>query len=435
VVVGGWEAVMAGERQAVAGPATAAPKAAGPSPADCWAPGSVSRPATGSGPLDGLTLAVKDMIFLEGHVSSFGHGRWRETHEPSPTTAPVLARLLAAGASMAGLTKLDQLAYSIIGNAGEGVAPLNPLYPERFTCGSSSGPAAAVAAGLADVGIGTDTGGSIRAPAAACGLFGLRPTHGLISAEGVLPLAPSFDVVGVLARDLAPLRQVMETLSSGLDASPADLAEDPVSRRLVVPVDCLAGVSAETSAAVCATAAALASAAGCELAEVELGAFVSDDVADLFARVQGRQVWSAHGPWLTQNAGVLAPDVAQRVARAEKLSAEPQSRQDADAAAWHAYTAALAERLPADTIAVLPVMPDFPPLRTATAAELQAFRIRALRYTAPASLAGRPELVIPVRHVASDRQVGVGILGPAGSDLGLISAASRVCPPRGPLEI
>jgi amidase len=252
VVVGGWEAVMAGEQQAD-----------GPSPADCWAPGSVSRPATGSGPLTGLTLAVKDMIFLEGHVSSFGHARWRETHEPSPTTAPILARLLAAGASMTGLAKLDQLAYSIIGNAGEGVPPLNPLYPERFTCGSSSGPAAAVAAGLADIGIGTDTGGSIRAPAAACGLFGLRPTHGVISSEGVLPLAPSFDVVGVLARDLAPLRQVMDTLITGTDGDLANLAADTIPRRLVVPADCLAGVSAETADAVRAVATALASAGAC----------------------------------------------------------------------------------------------------------------------------------------------------------------------------
>jgi amidase len=424
VVVGGWEAVMAGEQQAD-----------GPSPADCWAPGSVSRPATGSGPLTGLTLAVKDMIFLEGHVSSFGHARWRETHEPSPTTAPILARLLAAGASMTGLAKLDQLAYSIIGNAGEGVPPLNPLYPERFTCGSSSGPAAAVAAGLADVGIGTDTGGSIRAPAAACGLFGLRPTHGAISSEGVLPLAPSFDVVGVLARDLAPLRQVMDTLITGTDGDLANLAADTIPRRLVVPADCLAGVSAETADAVRAVATALASAGACELAKEELGAFISDDVADLFARVQGRQVWSAHGPWLTRNAGVLAPDVAQRVARAEKLSAEPRAQQDADARAWRAYTADLAERLPADTIAVLPVMPDFPPLRTASAAELQAFRASAFRYTAPASLTGQPELVIPVRHSASGRQVGVGILGARGSDFGLISAASRICPRRGPLEV
>src|SRR5216684_4851903 len=165
----------------------------------CWVPDTVGLPATGPGPLDGMTVAVKDMIGVAGHVSSFGHPRWRATHSASEETAPAVSRLLAAGASVAGLAKLDQLAYSLIGNAGEGTAPLNSQYPDRFTGGSSSGPAAAVAAGLADVGLGTDTAGSIRVPAASCGLFGFRPSHGLVSAHGVLPLAPSFDVVGVLA--------------------------------------------------------------------------------------------------------------------------------------------------------------------------------------------------------------------------------------------
>lgn len=195
-----------------------------PQPGDCWAPGSVSVPAAGSGPLSGWSLAVKDMIAVEGHVSSFGHPRWRETHAPSTSTAPALAALLAAGASVAGLAKLDQLAWSLTGSAGEGVAPRNPLYPDRLTGGSSSGPAAAVAAGLADAGIGTDTGGSIRVPAAACGLFGLRTTHGLISTRGVLPLAPSFDVVGILARGLGQLGQLLEVMTApglpGADAGP-----------------------------------------------------------------------------------------------------------------------------------------------------------------------------------------------------------------------
>lgn len=130
------------------------------------------------------------MLAIEGHISSFGHARWRETHSPWTYTAHVLNRLLAAGASIAALAKLDQFAWSIVGNAGEGVAPLNSAYPDRFTCGSSSGPASAVAAGLADIGVGTDTGGSVRAPAAACSLYGLRPTHGAISTEGALPLEP-----------------------------------------------------------------------------------------------------------------------------------------------------------------------------------------------------------------------------------------------------
>jgi amidase len=371
------------------------------------------------------------MIAIEGHVSSFGHPRWRETHAPATDTAPVVSGLLAAGASVAGLAKLDQLAWSIVGNAGEGVAPRNPLYPDRFTGGSSSGPAAAVAGGLADAGIGTDTGGSIRVPAAACGLFGLRTTHGLISTEGVLPLAPSFDVVGFLARGLGHLGQLLEVLTSGPapaadTAGPAHGPAVLAAPRVVVPADGLAVVSTETAEAVRAVASAIASSGGSEPEEDELGAFFNNDVADLFARIQARQVWAAHGPWLAQNMEVLAPDVADRARRGEKLSAAPRHQQDDDRRAWHAYTAALGERLPPGTIAVLPVMPGLAPMRTAAAADLQAFRLGAFRFTTPASLSGRPELVIPVRHLPSGQQIGVGILGPRGADAELIRLAARV---------
>ena len=371
-----------------------------------------------SGPADGLTLAVKDMFFIEGHVSSYGHPRWRETHAPSDRTAPVVSRLLNAGASIAGLAKLDQIAWSIIGNASEGIPPLNPAYPDRFTGGSSSGPASAVACGLADVGIGTDTGGSIRVPAAACGLFGLRPTHGRISTDGVLPLAPAFDTVGVLARQLEPLARTLGVLLDGNDAAAP-------ARRLVLPADCLAAVSAETAGAARGVAVLLAQRTGLELIEADLGEFFSAEAADLFARNQGRQVWQALGPWLAENIDVLAADVAGRVRRAELLSAAPQAEQDQDVRAWEAYTAGLAEKLPEGTVAVVPVMPGLTPLRTASADELAEFRASALRFTASASLSGRPELVIPHLRQSGTGPIGAGLLGSRGSDLDLIRLAKQ----------
>lgn len=395
--------------------------------AGCWVPGTFRRLATGTGPLDGCTLAVKDMFAIEGHVSSFGHPRWRDTHGPATQTAPAVRRLLAAGASIEGLAKLDQLAWSIVGNVGEGIAPRNPVYPDRFTGGSSSGPAAAVAAGLASVGIGTDTGGSVRVPAAACGLFGLRPTHGLIAADGVLPLAPSLDTVGILARQLGPVGQVLRVL--------ADHSEEVEVRQVVVPADWLDAVSERTAQAVLAAAAMIARSAGCVLAEVALAGCIGDAVTDLFARVQSRQVWAAHGPWLAVNSGALAPDVAGRVRRAGQLSAGPAADRDADEQAAQDYRAALTACLPAGTIAVLPVMPDLTPLRTASAADLQAFRLGALRFTAPASLSGRPQLVIPVRHAASGTSLGVGLLGWPGGDASLLAVAAGACPADGLLAV
>jgi len=399
-----------------------------PQAADCWVSGSFAIPATGSGPLGGVTLAVKDMFAIEGHVSSFGLPRWRETHSPAKYTAPALARLLGAGASVAGQAKLDQLAWSIVGNVGEGTAPLNPAYPDRFTCGSSSGPASAVAAGLADVGLGTDTGGSIRAPAAACGLYGLRPTHGPVSTEGVLALAPSFDTVGIMARDLAALGPALEAIAE-------DGAGGPAARVALVPADLLAGLSKATSDSVLAVGAMLGKRAACGLAEAELGEFFNEEAAGLFSRIQGRQAWTMHGPWLAANIDALAPDVAGRVRRGQRLSATPEEEQDADERAWRAYTTAFSERVPADTVVVLPVMPDLAPPRTASADELAQFRAGAFRFTTPASLSGRPELVIPVRHSASGKLVGVGILGAAGSDRELLRVAGAICPRNGPLVI
>jgi amidase len=398
-----------------------------PQPADCWVPGSFSLPATAPGPLTGATLAVKDMFAIEGHVSSFGHARWRETHSPWKYTAPVLARLLAAGASVTGLAKLDQLAWSIVGNVGEGVAPLNPLYPDRFTCGSSSGPASAVGAGLADLGLGTDTGGSVRAPAAACGLYGLRPTHGLISTEGVLPLAPSFDTVGVMTRHLALLGLAIEVM--------AELPASEVTTQVVVPVDCLDGVGQATVDAVRAVAAALGERVARPAVEEDLGSFVNAEVTDLFARIQARQVWTMHGPWLASNRDVLAPDVASRVARAQELAAGPEDERAEDKRTWQAFGTALSARVPPGEVVVMPVIPDLPLLRTASADEVQAYRVAALRFTTAASLSGRPELVIPVRHGRSGKCVGVGILGCAGSDAELVRLAGLIVPDEGVLAV
>jgi amidase len=154
---------------------------------NCWIPNSFPIASTGEGVLNGKTVAVKDLVDYAGHKVSFGLARWRDAHEASRETAPILTQLLEAGGSIAGFTKLDQLAYSLVGNICEGTSPLNSLYPDRFTGGSSSGPAAAVAAGLADIGLGADTAGSIRVPAASCGLFGLRPTRGAINVSGVRP--------------------------------------------------------------------------------------------------------------------------------------------------------------------------------------------------------------------------------------------------------
>src|ERR671927_480846 len=170
---------------------------------------------TGSGPLDGLTFAVKDLIDIGGHKTGYGNPSWRKTHPPASVNAVCVEQLLDAGARCVGKTVSDELAFSLLGENHFYGTPLNPRAPARVPGGSSSGSASAVACGLVDFAIGTDTGGSVRVPAGNCGIWGWRPTHGLISVAGVAPLAPTFDTVGVLATNAAILERVALALIGG----------------------------------------------------------------------------------------------------------------------------------------------------------------------------------------------------------------------------
>ena len=160
---------------------------------------SVELPPTAPGPLDGWRFAIKDVIDLAGHRTSCGNPDWAKTHPPAAANAVCVDQLLGAGAQCVGKAVCDELAFSLDGENYFYGAPLNPRAPLHVTGGSSSGSASAVACGLADFALGTDTGGSVRVPAANCGIFGLRPSHGFISLAGVTPFAPGFDTVGLLA--------------------------------------------------------------------------------------------------------------------------------------------------------------------------------------------------------------------------------------------
>lgn len=399
---------------------------------DCWIQDSISLPATGNGHLSGKTIAVKDAISIKGHISSFGHPRWRATHKPSAETAPVITKLLAAGGSVAGLAKLDQLAYSLIGNVGEGSPPYNSMYPDRFTGGSSSGSAAAVCAGLVNIGIGTDTAGSIRVPSAACGLYGLRPTHNAIDSKGVLPLAPSFDVIGAMTSDPFLLRQVFEVIAS--NAAKDGPAPSSI-REVRLPVDCMDGLSSEAAAAMEATAKALAKVLACRLAECTFSVFSNSGVADLFARIQGREIWQTHGEWVRANSESLAPDVRARLERAEKLSKSDEPEKRTDMRARDEYRARYARFLSHSEILVLPVMPNLPPSRDADSDELLKFRVEAFKFSAASSLTGCPELVIPVTHSPSSKRFGIGILGSSGSDYTLLCIPQLLVPEGGRIYV
>jgi len=169
--------------------------------------------------LDGIPIGVKDAIGIGGHTMIAGSGT---TPAHVLSDAEIVRQLRGAGAVIIGRTRLHELAYGASGlNDFDGGAH-NPAFPDRLTGGSSSGSAAAVAAGVCPVAVGTDTGGSIRVPATLCSVVGFKPTFGLLPTEGVLPLAPSMDHVGFLARTIADVRLVMDSLAPAGYAAHAD---------------------------------------------------------------------------------------------------------------------------------------------------------------------------------------------------------------------
>ncbi len=383
----------------------------------CFTPISAERPPTGTGDLNGVRVAIKDLIAIGGHTSSFGHQRWRETHEPAAVDAPLVSQLRAVGAAVVGTTKMDQLAYSLIGNVGEGEPPKNVFDPDAFCGGSSSGSASAVAGGLADLGVGTDTAGSIRVPAAACGLYGLRPTHGRIDTAGVEALAPSFDVVGLLTRDAGLLGAALAVL-----AEPHTPPSLPT--RIVLPSDIWASQGADERAAAQAMGDRIGTELGVEIVDAPFERFVDAGAGKLFARLQSREVWHEHSQWVSDNAEVLAADVLTRLRSCESLAADTPEVRQRDRDAHDVYVEDLRRTVPAGTAVLVPVRPRRGPMLSSADRDLLDFRRDAFRLTAPSTLGGLPQLVVPVIH--ESRYSAIGLIGARDHDDGLIAVATAL---------
>ncbi len=378
-----------------------------------FVPHSVAIGGSGEGSLRGRTFVAKDLFSLHGHQSSFGHERWRSSHPAAAVTSPILTNMLDAGADLVGLTKLDQLAYSLIGNVGEGEPPRNALDEQRFCGGSSSGSAAAVAAGLADIGLGSDTAGSIRVPAAACGLHSIRPSHGLINPDGVIPLAPSFDMVGVFCHQASVIAEVIRVLAPRADrgAAPA---------RVGFAADVFDEADDDTARIGRAVAHAAADIVGAPCEEIDFGEFTSVDVGDLFARIQGREIWSNHGRWVEEHDSFLAGDVRMRLERCERLSRDAESAKQHDRTERLAYTRSLNAAVEPGTVVVLPVMLRHGPMRRWDDQQLAEFRGECFRLAAPSSLTGDPQAVFSVHRQSDPRSVGIGLITAPGGDLRLL---------------
>jgi len=382
--------------------------------------GAPLAPALGSGPLDGCGVAVKDLYAVAGHRVGGGVPAYLAGQPPHSASAACVAALQRAGAHLAGIAQTDEFAYSIAGrNAHYGTAP-NPAAPGRLGGGSSSGPAAAVALGEAEIGLGTDTAGSIRVPASYQGLVGFRPTHGAIGTEGVLPLAPSFDTVGWLTRDVATSRAVASVLlppaSHGRPTSPAG----PAARTIRLPsVEDLA--ESATLALFAKRVTQLAAAGRLPAAEqADLPRETLEEWFSAFRTVQAHEAWQVHGAWISAHPGALGDDVMARFTAAAAVTGSQAAAARGVAARARADLAGWLD----GAVLVLPTVPGPAPPRSAGAAEIDDVRGRTLRMCCLAPLAGAPAVSLPLTGDVAP--VGLCLVGAPGTDTALLSLAEAL---------
>lgn len=393
-----------------------------------------------AGPLDGLTFAVKDLIDIAGHVTGAGNRDWAARQRAAERSAPVVERLLHAGAELVGKTVTDELAFSLEGENEHHGTPINPRAPDHLPGGSSSGSAVAVAAGLADLGLGTDTGGSVRVPASFCGLFGWRPSHGRLSMEGVVPFAPSYDTVGLLARDAVCLQRAAQCLLGTVGEtrerlSPAGGApqrrsklrlqwhelpsrppatslidEGRLTPRFVVARDAFALAEREAAERLRDAAVTLGA-----HEEVDVFAGRPGEFLEAYSCLQGLDIAAAHGAFLACGPR-FGPTLQPRFDSVRALD-------PADAARWNAWRAGTADRLhrllPPGTFLLLPATPSTPPRRFLRGAEAGRFYAAALTLSSVAGHARLPAVTVPIGTL-NRLPLGLGMVAGPGQDEALL---------------
>lgn len=375
----------------------------------------VPVPHAATGPLAGLSFAVKDLFDMAGYPTSGGQPFVLAMSGIKQHTAPTVVRLLEAGASFVGKTITDELAFSMNGQNAHFGSPVNGSAPDRIAGGSSSGSAAAVSGRLCDFALGTDTGGSVRAPASHCGLYGLRPTHGRISLQGALDLSPSFDTCGWFTRDASTFARVADVL---LGDDPAAL---PAAPRLLAPTEVWALLTPEVTEALEPARARIEASFGAATpATVVLDSF--EAMYWHFRHLQGREAWQVDGPLIERYQPPLGPGVAQRFAWAREVADDKVAAATAFRKQFRARLIAL---LGADGVLLMPTMPDIAPRIGDDETGLEQYRNSAIRMLCISGLSGFPQLSLPL-VTRLGAPLGISLLGPPGSDRSLVRMAERI---------
>ena len=349
---------------------------------------SAHRIASGQArPLEGVPVAVKDLIDTDFLPTTYGAAIYRG-HQPG-VNAEVVQRLLDAGAVIIGKTATHEFAWGVTTDNPHFGPTRNPWDPQRVPGGSSGGSAVAVAAGFCPIAIGTDTAGSIRIPAALCGVVGLRPTHGSVSAQGVHPLAPSLDTVGPMARTVADLRLAAKVLN------PAFPQDAPRKRLRVAALGSGGAGHALDLAAVERALDLLSKDPRFEVIELDFDLEARDAYALMSTIVlaEGLRTHRARGTWPSQ-AEQYGADVRQRLEYAASVSGADYARAMEERDKLRARVRRFLQDV---DVLVGPVVNVPPRLVEDRSRDVETvFRAGVMTDAAPQSLAGMPSCVVPV---------------------------------------
>jgi len=366
------------------------------------------------GPLAGLTFVAKDLFDIAGFPTGGGNPDWPRNKPLPEQHAWAVQRLLEAGANLVGKTITDEISLGILGESMFDGTPINSAAPDRVPGGSSSGSAAAVAAGMADTGLGSDTGGSVRVPASFCGLYGIRPTHGRIDLTGMMSQAPTSDTCGWFARDAGTFARVsavmlQEELPTALPtrlivASDAfGFADEAVREALSPVVDRLSRLIGET------VDEAMAPSGHANWSRAQ-------------RTIQPHEGWLNFKDWIDRENPRFAYSVARNLYLASTIPAADLNharlvRREARARLDHL--------LQPGTILCLPTTPFPAPRRGLPTSETDPLREQISCLACHGGLTGVPQVSIP-GATADGAPVGLSVVARWGEDAGLISVAQAL---------
>ncbi len=364
-----------------------------------------------AGKLSSLTFAVKELFDVRGFVTGAGNPHWKSTHPVAHATAPSVEALLNEGATLIGKTISDEMAFSLNGENVHYGTPLNSRCPSRIPGGSSSGSAAAVAGGLVDFALGTDTAGSVRIPASYCGIYGFRPTHGAISLEGIHPMASSLDVAGWFARTPDVLAKVGGVLL-GIDIPEFKTNRFVIARDLFDMKD--HRVASKHDAFI-----QRLSKLPVEIIETELGKPDFPTWIEVLRNIQWWELNQAHGVWIFQNLDKFGEEIRGRL---EKISSVTRNEMEEKRLIRKQLISQIESIISPGTIAVFPTAPGIAPLKGRSIEEARASRINTMRHTCISTVAGLPQVSMPL--IEKDGcPIGISFLGARGQDGQLLAAA------------